>query len=353
MADEQTIVPTPAPATAPEEAPKGQFLEDGVRAVFGDEAADAISGKAPATPPAKAGEKRPVEDKPVHDEKVSKRILAAQRAEQKAAQQRRESDQLRSDIAKERAALEEDKKLAAEAKAAKASPSKLLELSGLKPKEFLEALATEHEPDKVAERVANGVKTEVDKLREQLAKVEKERAEEKHALERARHEHATRETEKAFVSMVEEAPEAYPRMQSLTERQITRLTYEALNEVIGRDGDGKPVTRNEAFFAEHDRFPTDEEIAGHIEERLTADADETLAARRARQGNAATKPRQGMVTTGETREAPTDSRGQVPRTLTARAASRAVPQKSLNDLTDEERDELSLQIWRGKASLTG
>ena len=121
-------------------------------------------------------------------------------------------------------------------------------------------------------------------------------------------------------------------MQGLTERRVMSLVDEALHRVVSHDEHGRPVTENEAFFAETGRFPSNEEIAQFIEHTLAQEAGETLSARRARMGQNAPKP------------TPPDSRGHSPRTLPARAASsRAVASK---DLSQEEMDELSLQILR-------
>lgn len=346
--------PTTETTTPAAPAPKGDSpgLVDGVRAVFGDEAAEAIGGKPLVTQTEPAKDKAaPAEtEKPAVDERVSKRILAAQRAEMRAAQQRREIEDQRKALEAERAAVKELAQLAEQAKAAKMSPSKLLELSGLSPKEFLETLATEHEPDKVAERATQGVKSELDKLREEVETLRKEREAEAQRAEQAKVEAAIRENEQQFVNLVLEKGDGLPHLQNLTERALVRRAFEALNETVGHDDKGKPITRNEAFFAQHDRFPTDDEIAEFLEHQLAEEAAETLSARRARLANAATKASEAG-TMGETRAAPQDSRGQSPRTLTARAAAtRPTPKK---EMTQEEMDEESLKILRAAVRKAG
>jgi hypothetical protein len=330
---------TPAAAPATSESAESANLVDGIRHVFGDEAADAVGGK-PLVKQEPAAEPEKPAPPPV-DERVSKRLLAAQRAEIRQAQLRKEMESERAKLAAEREAVKELAAIAEKAKLAKASPSKLLELAGLTPKDFLESLATENEPEQVARRVAEETKTETQKLREELDQLRKERELEATRAKQAEIQREFTQAQRGFVDHVATNADAYPNMQSLTERRILGLVHETLSRVVGRGESGEPLTELDAFIAEAGEPPTDEQIAAYIEQQLAAESGETLSARRARQGQNAPQPT-GM--TGESKPTPQDSRGQSPRTLTARAASsRAVAKR---DLTQEEMDELSMQILR-------
>lgn len=350
MADQET---TPTPTTAPDAAPENPALDDAIRKVFGDDAAEAVGIK----PLVKQEADQPAEE--TEKLKHSKRIIAAQQAALRDAKRRREREEAdkkeRAELAAERQRIEAEREavkelaaLAEKAKLAKTSPSKLLELSGMTPKDFLQSLATENEPEHVARRVAEETKSETQQLREKLERLEKERQLE---AERAKQAEIQREfvnEQRGFVEMVSTRAEEFPHMQTLTERRILGLVDETLARVVGRDEHGRPITELEAFIAESGEPPTNEQIAAYIEQQLAAEADETLSARRARYGMNAPKP---SGTTGESKPTPQDSRGLSPRTLPARAASsRAAPKR---ELTQAEMDEESLAIMRAALTRAG
>jgi len=278
--------------------------------------------------PAKEPEKPAEPAKPAEDEKVAARINAAKRAELRAAQERAELTRARDEIAKQRAEFEPLLKLAEQVKHAKASPTRLLELSGLSPKEFLESLANEHDPSQVAERVKAETSSELDVLRKEIADLKAARDQEQARAHRARLDTQVIEAQKAFVDHVAESAEKYPHLvEEFTPDEMSREAL-AVAQNHGQD-----------YFARFGVYPDDEVIAEHLEEVAKARA-ESRAAWRQRIGKPAHEPSKGD-SSGETGKRPA-VKAEGPRTLTSRAASaKATPPR---EWSQEEADAEALRI---------
>jgi len=280
-------------------------------------------------------------------EKASARILANQRAEQRAAKQRAEIAAQRAEVEKQRGEVGKDAELAVLVKAAKASPSKALELLGYDPKTFLETLVSENEPEAVAKRVVEGTQTELQKANARIEALEKAAvARERQARER---ELAVMEqqTGAAFVEFIAGNAEKYPNLVEVMDpNEMVQAGFALLHEVIGKDENGKSVTRLQAWMNEHDgNEPDDTDIAEALEERSVSRA-KARSEWRARIGKNALAPSTGTPSV-DVRATQTD-RGPSPRTLTSRAVSEkaaATPAWS-----QEAADEESLRILRAALS---
>lgn len=226
-------------------------------------------------------------------EKVSARIIASRRAEMRAKEERQAIAAERHAIEAARAEVAEAKAQADALKAAKLSPSKALELLGMSPKEFLETLATEDEPEAHAKRASAGMQTELQKIQAELQALKDERANE---VRRARHAEAQQATQvegDAFVEHVAEHAEKYPALvEAWTPAEFVREGFACLEEVIGRTHAGKPITRLEAFMAEQGHPPSNEDIAEFLEHRAQP-AFKARSAWRERIGKSAPIPSQG------------------------------------------------------------
>jgi len=303
--------------------------------IFADDAAPtAPEVPAPAPEPAKAD--------PVA-ERASARIIANQRAEMRAAKVRAEIAAERQAIEAQRGEVGELAKLAEAIKAAKGSPSKALELLGMTPKEFLETLATEHEPEAVAQRAVAGTLTEVQKLQKRIDDMQAERAAEVHAArmrEIAADEHAAGT---GFVEFIATNAEKYPNLvEAMTPGEFVQAAFSMLHRPLGKDAQGRTVTVLDQYLADHDgEPPSDEEIAETLEQ-AAAPRVQARSEWRARIGKKA--PEASLAAPSVDVRATQMDRGPSPRTLTSRAASEkaaAAPAWS-----QEAADEESLRIIR-------
>lgn len=330
-------------------------LEEAAAKVFGGEPSEAKSAdeKAEAPPSAKVGspadsatEGAEDEAKPQADDKVSKRIAIAKRIEIRAAQERERIQAERAELAKEKAELAELAKKVDAIKGAKLTPSKLLELAELPPKEFLELLATEHEPAAVAKRVAAEGMSEVEKVRAELAALRKELEDKKRATEQSKQLEEMKaneaDVESAFAECLTAAPERFPNLIEFTPNEVLDMACACLNEVIGNDPDGRPITRGQHYIKTYGDEPSYEVVADFLEEHMAKPIVQRKAAWRERIGQRA-KPSEGAPT-GLVKAPRTDGRGQGPRTLTSRATSERASGRKTGELSQEEKDEESLRI---------
>lgn len=244
-------------------------------------------------------EDAPAVAKPVEPpaEKVSARIIASRKAEMRQAEERRSLAAERESIAAEKAAVAEAKAQAEALKAAKLSPSKALELLGMSPKEFLETLATENEPDMVARRElkAELAKTtpELERMAAELKALKDERAAEAQARRHQEIQEATQTEGDAFVEHIATNAEKYPALvETWTPAQFVRAGFACLDEVVGKTADGKPISRLAAFMAEQGHPPSNEDIAEFLEHRAQPEF-QARSAWRERIGKSAPIPSQG------------------------------------------------------------
>lgn len=328
---EQTIAATEQAAPEP-------TLEEIAAQVFG---ADAPTTEPEAKPVVEAPA-APEPPKPTpEEEKVAARVAAAKKAELRAAKDRAELAATRAEIEKAQADLAEAKRLAESVKAAKMSPSKALELLGLSPKDFLETLATENEPGSIAAREVAKEAEERQKLKSELDALKAQLTARDQQVEQARNEERRKNTEVAFVEKIEKNAAKYPHLvEEYTPDETVREGYRVLSEIVGYDDRGQPVTRREAFKAEHGEEPSDEDVADYLEHQAKQRA-QIRQERRARMGQSATQPPSEGNPTGDLKTAQPD-RGQSPRTLTSRAASEKAT--APKPWSQEQADEESLRI---------
>ncbi len=327
-------VTTEAPVTQAAEAEP--TIDEIAAKIFGE---PAPTTEAAPDKPAAVEEPKP---DPV-DEKVTARIAAAQKAELRGAR-------LRSEMAAERAELEKAKadhaeavKVAEAVKAAKLSPSKALELLGFDAKTFLESLATEHEPEAIASRAIAGTQTELQKLQAKLDAMEAKEVAREQAVRQREQQAENERASTGFLDFVAANAAKYPTLvEELTPQEIVREGFACLDEIVGKDDAGKPVTRLQAFKAEHEGTePTDDEIAEFLEYRAQPRA-KARTEWRTRIGQKASPPSEGKPS--GVLQASQPDQGTSPRTLTSRAASEkaSAPQK----WSQEQADEESLRILR-------
>lgn len=302
----------------------GPSIQEVAEQVFGADAPPAEATEAPKEPePAKA---EPPKDPA--SEKVAARLTVALRAEERAARVRAEIAAEKAAIEKQRGEVSDLAKLAEQMRAAQNSPSKALELMGMTPKEFLETLATEHEPAAVAARAVKGTSDEVAKLQARLDAFEKAEKDREEASKRKAVDSEYDQATAAFISLVDAAPDKYPHLISeYTPSELARAAQVAAGQ------------HAEAYKAKFGEYPDDDVIAEYLEDQAKARA-EALAERRARVGQKAPVPSKGD-SSGDLQVAQ-PATGPSPRTLTSRTASEKAT--AAKPWSQEWADEESLRI---------
>lgn len=303
-------------------------LEAAASEVFGpptpsEEPVPSTEPEVPAEPEKPAEEPAKEPEKPAEDPKIAARLLAAKRQEIKIAQQRAELRQLEQAIAKQRDELGPTRELKAQLEAAKDSPSKLLELSGLSPKDFLEKLAGEHEPGAQVATVEARIARELAATRAELQALKTQLEARETAATRATLDAQVEQGQQAFLEHVASSAELYPNLVDLY--TPSRIAREAL-AVAEQHG--------AAYYKKFGEYPSDSVIAEHLEEVAKQEAEE----RRAWQARVG-KPSEGG--SGELKQrAKVNAQG--PRTLTSKAASeKASPPRTWDQ---NWADEESLRI---------
>lgn len=254
---------------------------------------------------------------------ASSRIIAAKRADLKAAQARAEMAKERAELQSARAELEDMRKTADALKAARVSPSKALELLGMSPREFLESLATEHEPEAVVQRAMGAAMTETEKLRLEIAEMKAAQAERERAAESRTYEAQSSQAQQAFLEHIASS-ESYPHtVEEFTPSEIVKLGWELATK------------HSAAYFERFGEYPSDEVIAEELENQAKARAAER-SAWRARKVSAA--PSKGIQSGNQRAAQPVTG----PVTLTSRASSERTSVPS--GWSQEQADEESLRI---------
>jgi uncharacterized membrane protein YccC len=222
-------------------------------------------------------------------------------------------------------------KLAEQMKAAKLSPSEALKLLGTDAKAFLENLAGENDPKKVAERMAQGTNSELEKVRAEIKALRDEQALREHQAKQAEAAEHYNAATRQFLESVDAAPEKYPHL--IAEYTPAELAH-AARDVAEKHG--------EAFFKKYGEHPNDDVIAEYLETQAQKRA-EVLAERRARVGQKAPVPSKGEPS-GDLRATQLD-RGPSPRTLSSRQSSQR--SNAPRPWTQEGADEESMRILEG------
>jgi hypothetical protein len=328
MSDLEATATEPIDTGAEVSVPDGEVSREQLVKILEDaRAADPGDDESPD--PAAAVEK-PAEPEKPKAESVSARIIAARRQEMRAAKERQEIAADRAEVEKAKAEVAEAAQQAAALKAAKLSPSKALELLGMSPKEFLESLAGEHEPQAVAERAATKTMSEVEKLRAELAELRGLDEKRQQAAQRQQHDARWNEATREFLGHVETS-DAYPH-----------LIAEFTQSEIAQQAQALALQHGKAYFDQFGEYPSDAVLAEHLELQAKARA-ESLAERRARVGiNAPRIPSQGTpAIQGQPATA------TKPRTLTNGASSQkaTAPKPWSQKDADEESRRILQQMY--------
>lgn len=275
------------------------------------------------------------------EEKFSTKYIAARKAEMRAAEQRKAFRAEQEALAKERAALQAEKELAEKIRAAKDSPSELLALTGLEPKEFLEKLATEHEPQQLVARVVAAERAAREELAKKLEALEAAREQDARSFRAREIETSVQRAGDAFVNFVNNEAEKYPHiLDEFAPDEAVRVALSALEETVGYDENGRPVSRSEAYRQRFGDYPDDAAIAEYLD-HLAQERASKKSAWRARNGQSATHPSQGKP--GENAIG-RSVKAATPRTLTNGTASQKAT--APKEWSQEDADQESLRILK-------
>ncbi len=331
---------TPIDLTAEVSVPEGEVSREDLVKILED------SRKTESTEEAPAVVETPKVEPPA--EKVSARIIASRKAEIRQAEERRALAAEREANAAEKAAIADAKAQLAMLDQARMSPSKLLELAKKSPREFIEALANENEPEEVAKRAMAGTQTEVQRLATELASLRAERAAEVQAKRHAEIQQGTQAAGADFVEFVAANVDKYPALvEAWTPAEFVREGFACLDEVVGKSKSGQPITRLDAFLADSGGVPpTNDDIAEFLEHRARPKF-EARSAWRERIGKSAPNPSQGLSA----------NQGQPvtaakPRTLTngASATNASAPKPWSQADADAESIRIIEQLYASRTS---
>ncbi len=310
-----------AEQTAAEVTEAGPTIEAIAAEVFGTDAPAVPATEVPKEPDPK------VEAPPVA-EKVSARLTVALRAEERAARSRAEIAAAKAEVDAQRAEVAEQLKTVEALKAAKLSPSKALELLGMSPKEFLESLATEHEPSAVAARAVSATQSETEKLAAEVQALRAEREHERRAIAQQQMMQSSYQAQEAFLEHVVSKAVEYPHLtEEFTPEEIQERGWQVATKHAG------------AYFKKFGEYPDDSVIADFLETEAKARAEKRTAWRQ-RIGQKALTPSAGK-TPGDLQVAQ-PATGPSPRTLTSRTASEKAT--AAKPWSQEWADEESLRI---------
>jgi hypothetical protein len=335
MTEPTTATTTTETAEAP--PPAAKSLAEVAAEVWGEPAPE--PEKAPEAP---AAEAKPEPEKPaVEDEKqaaTSARIAAAKRAELRAERERLDLKAKQDELTKLKADLDARE---AEQKLIDEDPVKYFELKKLGTaaiKAHLEKIAGTFEPEKVADQKLSGLEKELADLKAELKRRDDDAAMTVRQREQAELE---KEAGSVFIEHVTAAADKYPNLTAeFTEGEAIDLAFRELNAIVGKDSQGRPVTRAQAYEAEHGELPDNDVIA----EYLDALAKQRIDARSKtawRKRGEAPQARQADPN-GDQNSAP-PVKGTSPRTLSSRDTSqRAAAPKAA--WSQEAADEESLRI---------
>lgn len=211
------------------------------------------------------------------------------------------------------------------------SPTKLLELADSDPKEFLEKLANENEPDALIERIRNEFRSEIEGYKKELESIRKAQEEREIRAQRQQHELMVKQAQDAFVESVAKEVEKYPFLtDEFTPDEIAQRGYNVVQEFVQKFG---AQYGREPY---QDEMPSDSEVAEYLEAQAKS-RYESKQAWRQRIGKAA--PQSVDFRPGDKQPKPT-VKADVPRTLTSRAASSKTVKPK--EWTQEGADEESL-----------
>ena len=289
---------------------------------------------------ASAAESAPKDEPAKEEPKVSDRIAAAMKAEKRAQQERENLRLKEKEISDRESAL---KPTAEDIRLFEEDPAKFIAKKGWTQKqvgEFLDKLAGNVQPEAVNEKKLTEQDQRIKELEDKLAA--KEHAEESAKLS-AQHQQAQEEAGKVFIEHIVSAVDKYPHLTEVyaNDAEVVAAGFAVLTQIIGRDRDGKPVSRVQAFEAQHGRGPTDQELAEHLDSLAKAKIEARTTASW-RKGVTTNQARQAA--SGESKEVP-PVKGTSPRTLSRADTSQRAAAPRNADWSQEKADEESLAIF--------
>lgn len=264
--------------------------------------------------------------------RIGARVSAAVRAERKATAERNELRAERERHEQAKAGLDAREK---RIRLIEEDPIKAFAELKLDPKTFLEKLSGEYKPEAIASKEVAALTAKVTELEQQAKSRE---TAENNAKARAQVDQAWSDASSAFITHVAAQPEKYPNLcEQFTEAEATELAYAKLTEVVGRTRDGKPLTRSEAYRAQHGDYPDDEVIAEFIDGIAKQRVESKAKSGWRKQGERPASQLSESSPNGDQKPVP-PVKGTIPRTLTAREASTraAAPKPWSQEAADEE-----------------
>lgn len=326
--------------TTPAAPPPAPTLEQAVLDVFGPP--DAVTTPAETVTTAVDGAEKPAAeaasdgaatDKPdPQQERVGARLAAAKRAELRASREREDLRAQRDSQEKRDADL---KAREAEVRLLEDDPVKYFEIKKRGPRaiaEHLEKLAGTYKPEAIEAKKLTDVEERIATLEAEI----KRRDEAEQVRVRTEQQTvAEREAGTAFIAHVGGAADKYPHLtQEFSESEAVTLAFTELTKVIRRDAEGRPVTRVQAYVAEHGEPPDNDVIAEHLDAIAKARIEARAKSGWRKPGEAAES---ASKANGQQREVP-PAKGTSPRTLTSRDASTraSAPKPWSQEAADEE-----------------
>lgn len=322
----QSVETTPAsPAAIP---------ADVVESVFGPQ-------EKPPVDPANTNDREaantndePAKETPAEEpklDKVGQRLAAAKRAEQKAERERMELRQAREQHEKRQAELDaREKKL----RLIEEDPVKFFEEFKADPKTFLDKLAGDYKPENVATKKLTAVEEELQRLKAEIAQRDEAA---RQSQSRAQANDAWKQASAAFIEHVGAQADRYPNLTNeMSEEQATELAYSVLTQVVGRDPDGTPVTRSEAYRREHGEYPDHDVVAEYLDSIAKQRVEARQKSAWRKQGESADLASKATPN-GDSKVVPT-VKGTSPRTLSSRDTNQraAAPKPWSQEAADEE-----------------
>lgn len=308
------------------------FSPEAIAEVFGDSATPTES---PAT---EAKEAPPAAESEPKEKPVSDRIAAALKAEKRAAELRAENERKQKDLDAREAAM---KPTAEEITLFQEDPAAFIAKKGWTEKQvasFLDKLAGTYKPEAVADKKLTTLEQELAEVKAKLAAKEKAEEDAKKSVQQRQIE---AEAGKSFIEHIVSDVAKYPHLTEVyaNDDEVVAAGFAVLTQIIGNDAEGKPVTRVQAFRAQHGRGPTDQELAEHLDSVAKAKIEARSKASW-RQGSAANQA--GQAASGESKVP--QAKGTSPRTISrADTSIRAAAPRSAA-WSQEQADEESLRI---------
>lgn len=325
-----------------ESTPVAPTLEQVAAEVWGSDASTSPAAGEPEKLDGSVEVKAPESPKDPKDERVGSRIAAAKKAEQRAERERIEIRQQKEAQERRQTELDAREKTL---RLIEEDPVRFFEVAKVDPKKFLDKLAGDYKPENLTNKELADLRAEVTQLREQAT--QRDQATQQ-AQARAQADGAWKEASASFVAHVGEQAEKYPHLtEEFTEDQATEKAYEVLTETVGRDAQGRPISRAEAYRRQYGEYPDHDVVAEYLDALAKQSIESRSKSAWRKRGDGAAPAGQAH---GETKPVP-PVKGTSPRTLTSRDASQrsAAPKPWSQEAADEESIRILEAAFRKKS----